>query len=1222
MSMTHTQNRPSAARGRRARLRATVVGVVAGGLLLSGLSPAGATPATAPNTSVVVSETLTPLLYAQATSNGVGSGARDHKMKFFARTVGSGTWNLLNGTQTTGLSGTARVGAGLAIGQAFEYQVEHCDLTGCITSPVKTGQVSPELGAGPRPGATGIPFTLGDALAAQVDAGSGNLMVQAAGITLPRVSSDLNVGAVYNSLPTAGAATGSSQFASTLAPGWRLSTGAGEYLRAEPRTGAVIYYGPGGMTGAFFPSDATKYTAPTGFTMDLEKANGGWKLFDHDSGQTSLFNAAGQLTTLRDRNGNDTTFAWDNSGSAPMLTSITTDQGPASARTLGVTYSGPQISQLTQTAPGGSGLTTRSVGFTYTGSGAAKRLTTITDTLGRATALAYDANGFLTSVTAPGGIATTFTYDGTTGRVASVTQPTATSGTTAVTRMDYPDATTVRVAEPNTDQAQGIGAVPRTTYTLTGDGQKLIASATDPTGAARSATYTPFLDVATATDPAGTTSGEFDANDGESITGLTGASGATASFSYTGTTPATRYLPNGSTDGQGNATTYEYNGAGNRLTATDASSAVASVDYDTNGDGTPASSTSVNGAVTAYGYNADKQLTSITPPTGNSLGARAYTYDAFGRQKSYTSGRGITETYTYDAADRLTTIAYSGTGSSGGNVTYTYNTPGWTTSRVDPSGTTTYTYDPLGRLASRKHSINNITVAYAYDRTGNVATETTTISGGTGQTTTYAYDPRNLVTRMTLANALVIDFAYDTAGRRTDTWSGTNNAHTTWDAHTTTAYNGSGQVSRVWTAKANNNNDRVSDLTYNYASPGTGDTAAGGCATAPDAGTVTDLRWSMTDNVTGQTTAYCYDTQNRLVSAVAPAAGATAAVDFRYTYDANGNRLELNENGTVTETQTVNNADQLTTAGYTYDAAGNLTASPTAALGTISYNRDEQMNGRRYTNASGGTSQANYVYAGTNQVELLRVSGGGASRTYSYGRTDANGLPQIATVSPTDVTPSASNTGYIAHDPNGTPIAFTAWTGQTHFYAEDGLGSTVALVNQSGAFTADYNYDPNGEVTVTNPSGNSGILQYSPFRYAGGTYDVTSNLILFGQRWYDPATGRFTQQDSLETIGDPSRSNRYEYAASNPTNYIDPTGLDRCSALPSCANRPNPYAVNTSGYRPSYSATWSPSSSQVRRCVVNGAGSAATGARIPGIQGAPGAIGGALVGCATGVLAG
>lgn len=1145
---TRSAPRPAAARRRRHRLRAALVGVVTGGLLISGLSPALATPTTPPNVSVAVSESLQPVLLATATS-GTGSGNNDHKMRFFARTIGSTTWNLLNGTQTIGTTGTARLGAGLTIGQRFEYQVEHCDVSGCLTTAVKTGQVSPELGAGQRPGATGIPFTLGDALSAQVDVGSGNLMVQAAGITLPRVSSDLNVGAVYNSLPAAGLGDSSvpgSQsafFSTSLALGWRLSTGNGEYLRVQPNTGVVIYYGPGGLTGSFFPNGATAYTPPPGFKMDLVKTTSpaGWSLFDHNSGQTRLFNASGQLTTLRDRNGNDTTFEYDNSGSAPALTTITTDQGPTSARSLGVVYSGPRIAQLNQTAPGGSGLSNRSVSFTYTGSGSSLRLTGMTDTLGRSTTFTYTPAGFLGSVTAPGGILTEFGYDAATGRVTSVTQPTATAGTNAVTRIDYPDAQTMRVAEPNTDQSQGIGSVPRTTYTLTTDGQKLVASASDPTGAVQSRTYTPFLDVASSTDPAGTSSATYNpnVNAGESLTGLTGASGSTASLSYQGTAPATRYQAQTSTDGQNNTTTYSYNGAGNRLSATNASSSVASVAYNSNG--TVSTSTSVNGAVTSYGYDADKQLTTITPPTGNSLTARAYTYDAFGRVATYTSGRGITETYTYDAADRLTTTAYSGTGSAGGNVTYTYNTPGWQTSRVDPSGTTTYTYDPLGRLASRVHSGTNITVAYGFDRTGNIATETTTVPGVTGKTTTYTYDPRNLVTRMTLANGLLVDFTYDTAGRRTDTWQGTNAAHTTWDAHSQTAYNGSGQVTRVWTAKASNNNDRVSDLTYNYASPGPStNTATGGCATAPPANTVTDLRWSMTDNVTGQTTAYCYDTQNRLISAVAPAAGTAVAVDFRYTYDANGNRTQLTENGTVTEALTHNNADQITTSGYTYDAAGNPTTTPD--LGTVTYNRDEQMTGRSFT-ANGQPAGSAYVYAGTNQVELIQVRiASNSGRNYIYGRTDANGLPQIAAFSSNLSTPSASNTAYIAHDPNGTPIALTAWTGQTHFYAEDGLGSTIALINQDGAYTADYTYDPNGDVTVTNPSGGSNILAHNPFRYAGGTYDYSSNLILFGQRWYDPATGRFTQQDALETVGDPSRSNRYEYAASNPTNYVDPTG--------------------------------------------------------------------------------
>ena len=63
-----------------------------------------------------------------------------------------------------------------------------------------------------------------------------------------------------------------------------------------------------------------------------------------------------------------------------------------------------------------------------------------------------------------------------------------------------------------------------------------------------------------------------------------------------------------------------------------------------------------------------------------------------------------------------------------------------------------------------------------------------------------------------------------------------------------------------------------------------------------------------------------------------------------------------------------------------------------------------------------------------------------------------------------------------------------------------------------------------------------------PDRTAGGLYDRTTGFIKFGQRWYHPGTGRFTQQDSIEHLTDPAQGNRYAYAADNPVNYIDPTG--------------------------------------------------------------------------------
>lgn len=116
-------------------------------------------------------------------------------------------------------------------------------------------------------------------------------------------------------------------------------------------------------------------------------------------------------------------------------------------------------------------------------------------------------------------------------------------------------------------------------------------------------------------------------------------------------------------------------------------------------------------------------------------------------------------------------------------------------------------------------------------------------------------------------------------------------------------------------------------------------------------------------------------------------------------------------------------------------------------------------------------------------------------------------------------------------------------TGGTAYYALDGLGSPVGLINTNGVHIAKYSYDPYGAVTTSNLTGNS-AANLNPYRFTGSLADRTTGYLKLGQRFYDPASGRWTQQDSIETLADPSRANRYEYAFGNPINYVDPTGED------------------------------------------------------------------------------
>jgi YD repeat-containing protein len=642
-----------------------------------------AAPASPPTAEVAVAETLTPVLHGKATAAGSGT----QSIHFYARTVGATSWDLLNDVTASGTDAYLPLPEGeLSIGEGFEYQISHCDSSGCNPSAVKTGSVSPALGAGARSGATRLPFTIGDRVAAQVDVGSGNLLLSATAFSLPRRATDaLSVGVAYNSVTRLQAA----HFAGSVGPatsGWRLSTGPDVRLEHNAGSGWVVYHADNGLTGAFKPATGGGYEPPAGFKMDLAAVTGGgWTLTDHGSGEERRFDANGRLTGIADRstNKNELTFGYDGNGA---LTGIVTDVGPEVAKTLSVTSTGsgtPRITEISQ-SPDGYGLSQRSVTFDYDSS---NRLEVITDAEGRTTQFAYSGSGNLASVTAPGGAQTSFTYD-LQGRVLTVTQPTATTAT-AVTRFSYASGET-RVADPNGNLTSSF-----TRYEHDTDGMLLVAKATDPTGNVREQSYTTFLDVKTSTNTAGTTTFGYTANGGESLTGITTATGSATEYTYND--PAVPFQPDSGTDAQDNTSVFSYSEQGQFTGAENANTVSAKVEY--NDDGTVKNSTSASGAVTTFGHNdADGLVDSITPPPGSSLQARSFTWDGFGRLKSREDGRGIVETYSYDDLDRVSDVAYS---AGGGSVSYTYDAAGRVQTRTDAAGVTTYTYDPLGRLASR-----------------------------------------------------------------------------------------------------------------------------------------------------------------------------------------------------------------------------------------------------------------------------------------------------------------------------------------------------------------------------------------------------------------------------------------------------------------------------------------------------------------------------------------
>lgn len=957
---------------------------------------------------------------------------------------------------------------------------------------------------GERPGATRIPVPITDQVSASVDVGTGNLMLQIAGLSVPGITGDTTIGLTGNSL--------SQETSSSSAEPRKFELTAGAAGSLSTVSGGVIYEGPDGYTAKFtaVAGSTTAFTAPAGVKAELVKTSTGYTLTWRQSAAVVEFNNDGRTTAVADRNGNKTTYTYTNG----VLSKVVGTRGTAEAKTATISTSSTAITVTQSTSS-----ENRTVKFEKDST---NDLTAFVDAEGKRTEF-ETFSGQVRKITSPTGAVTDISYDAS-DRVTAITERNTTTGSPgdSSTRFAYSSATQTLVADPNTNQGSAVSAVPRTTYTLNAD--QRVTAATDAMGRAVSKTYTPDFDTATATSgtgaSAGTTTNTFGANDGESLTKSTSPGGAAGQAGYGNTAANTKYLATSSTDDATNTTTYTYNGAGNPLTTTDAMASQATLTY--NPDGTVATALAPgNGTnTTKYAYDANKQLIKVTPVTGSSLGVKDFTYDTWGRLATATDGRGNTITYSYDKVDRITKVDYS---DATADVTYTYDGDGRQTTRVDGTGTTTWGYDQLGRLITRANTAGGGTISYAYDKASNL-TSTTDTRG----TTRYLYDDSGTPTELKyLLNGVekTLAFATDDRGRRTDTWLDANASRTSWAAHTHTDYDTTGRVTRVRSTEGFGTSEAVvADLSYCYAA---GTTPAGGCNTTT-ANDRAKIQWTK-NAADGSAMAYTYDKRGWLTKAVRT--GGDRPYTYNYTYDERGNRKTANASEAYpAQNYTFNAANQLTNTGFTYDGAGNLTQDPKASF---AYNAAQQMTST--TRWTGSTY--NYTYAGTTQQELTKQNTTRGNYEYVYGREDAVGNPVIEQIR------YDGSTGYIERDPvTGEPLMLRTPSGMQSLYVYDGIGNPTALITNMGYTATAYDYDPYGVPTLTKDSGGWGT-PVNPYQFKGGLHDRTTNWVKFGHRWYSTEWGRFSQQDTLDAPLDPGNANRYAFAANDPINNADPLGL-------------------------------------------------------------------------------
>jgi RHS repeat-associated protein len=569
-------------------------------------------------------------------------------------------------------------------------------------------------------------------------------------------------------------------------------------------------------------------------------------------------------------------------------------------------------------------------------------------------------------------------------------------------------------------------------------------------------------------------------------------------------------------------------------------------------------------ALVQYGYDPRGRLTTLTQGSGTAARTTEYTYYASGTQQGYleavTDALGRQISFNYDAAGRLTqqtlpdlrTLGYAY--DANGNLT-TLSPPdrpghGFSYTAVDlegsytppvlpdvpsptstntwsrdkdltlaqaPSGAdTTFQYGSSGRLLQLESYTPGITLAdtppvdlqFRYD--GTLPTGTSWSGGITG-TVDWTYNNDFVISQRCVNTTDCIDFSYDAdllltqAGALSLTrdpqhglLTGTTLTEGVNTLSTSQGYNVFGEVTTV---QADYNTTGLYAATY----------------TRDKLGRITQ----KTETVEGLPTItdYGYDLAGRLATVTTD-----GVLTASYTYDANGNRTEVNG----TPIATYDAQDRLLQYGdtiYSYSANGELQSKTNTTTGntteyhydqdgtlhtvnqpgqTISYLIDGQ--GRRVGKQINGVLQQGFLY----QDQLNPIA-----------ELDGNG----------DVVAR-----FVYADKANVPSCMVK-DGITYRIVSDHLGSPRLVIDTTtGIIIQRMDFDEFGNVILdTNPS-------FQPFGFAGGLYDADTGLVRFGARDYDPETGRWTTKDPIRFAG--GDTNLYNYVFNDPINYVDLTGTD------------------------------------------------------------------------------
>jgi YD repeat-containing protein len=262
----------------------------------------------------------------------------------------------------------------------------------------------------------------------------------------------------------------------------------------------------------------------------------------------------------------------------------------------------------------------------------------------------------------------------------------------------------------------------------------------------------------------------------------------------------------------------------------------------------------------------------------------------------------------------------------------------------------------------------------------------------------------------------------------------------------------------------------------------------------------------------GRTLSYTYDALGRLVTAGTTGSAAYPKWGLSFSYDRYGNRTSQSVTaGTAPANSVVMNSatNRITTAGYAYDANGNMT--------------DDGSN--------------SMVYDAENRVVSLTGSSGAAS--YSY---NASGLRAIKVFGGITTNYVFDDNKDIAEYSNGTlgneyvyfgsrPIAAHA-SGTLYYEVADHM-STRAFLDSTGNIYTQRGQYPFGEDWYLASMGNRHFATYERDAESGNDYAI--------RRFHVNRLGRFSGPSSNPgSLGDPQSGNLFSEARPDPVDPDNP----------------------------------------------------------------------------------